>query len=245
MICWEGGWCRVGAEQHSPIHPGQGNHRRSVSPPQTGAIHVGWRREVRVNEASTGVARRRGAGPRIGPRRARAGPDGQLRRPDACLRVRVRQHHGLQGQRRHGANRDSNSFYFQRWRLFTNVESADKKAKAVWGLEVGDITWGTGGGASGGEYRGCPRSALPVVVNPTVTIPPPAGSPPGTPPTVGDGHAGESDWQSVRPDRARVQAAASGLTVSTSRPSTRTSGPTPGSGCPGRPSRSVSRASCS
>ena len=55
-----------------------------------------------------------------------------------------------------GANRDSQSFYFQRWRLWTNVESADKKAKAVWGLEVGDITWGTGGGASGGEYPGLP-----------------------------------------------------------------------------------------
>ena len=59
-----------------------------------------------------------------------------------------------------GTSRDSNSFYFQRWRLFTNVESADKKAKAVWGLEVGDITWGSGGGASGGEYRGCPVRPL-------------------------------------------------------------------------------------
>src|SRR5262249_3817655 len=54
-----------------------------------------------------------------------------------------------------GANRDSQSFYFQRWRLWTNVESADKKAKAVWGLEVGDITWGQRGGASGPEYRAC------------------------------------------------------------------------------------------
>jgi hypothetical protein len=67
-----------------------------------------------------------------------------------------------------GANRDSESFYFQRWRLWTNVESADKKAKAVWGLEVGDITWGQGGGASGGEFRGCPGKA-PFV--PTVTVP--------------------------------------------------------------------------
>jgi hypothetical protein len=50
--------------------------------------------------------------------------------------------------------KDSQSFYFQRWRLFTRVESADKKARAVWGLEVGDITWGNGGGASGGEYGG-------------------------------------------------------------------------------------------
>ena len=73
-----------------------------------------------------------------------------------------------------GANRDSQSFYFQRWRLWTNVESADKKAKAVWGLEVGDLTWGTGGGASGGEYRGCPGRA-PFV--PNVTVPVPAGSP--------------------------------------------------------------------
>jgi hypothetical protein len=81
-----------------------------------------------------------------------------------------------------GAFRDSNSFYFQRWRLWTNVESADKKAKAVWGLEVGDITWGVNGGASGGEYRGCPGQAA--GVNPIVTVPPPPGSPPGTPPTT-------------------------------------------------------------
>ena len=81
-----------------------------------------------------------------------------------------------------GLSRDSNSFYFQRWRLFTNVESADKKAKVVWGLEVGDMTWGNGGGASGGEYRGCPGQLS--GPTPTVTVPPPAGSPPGTPPTV-------------------------------------------------------------
>jgi hypothetical protein len=81
-----------------------------------------------------------------------------------------------------GANRDSNSFYFQRWRLFTNVESADKKAKVVWGLEVGDITWGRGGGASGGEYLGCPGNN-PVSAG-NVSVPPPPGAPPGTPPTV-------------------------------------------------------------
>jgi len=80
-----------------------------------------------------------------------------------------------------GTHRDSQSFYFQRWRLWTNVESADKKAKAVWGLEVGDITWGTGGGASGGEFRGCPGRA-PFV--PNVTVPVPGGAP-GTPATVG------------------------------------------------------------
>jgi hypothetical protein len=68
-----------------------------------------------------------------------------------------------------GANRDSNSFYFQRWRLFTNVESADKKAKAVWAVEVGDITWGSGGGASGGEYRGCPGTAQTVPASITGT----------------------------------------------------------------------------
>jgi hypothetical protein len=55
--------------------------------------------------------------------------------------------------------KDSNSFYFQRWRLFTRVESADKKARAVWGLEVGDVTWGNGGGASGGEYGGPGQTA--------------------------------------------------------------------------------------
>jgi hypothetical protein len=79
-----------------------------------------------------------------------------------------------------GANRDSNNYYEQRWRLWTTVESADKKAKAVWGLEVGDIVWGTGGGASGGEYRGCPGRA-PFV--PNVTVPGSAGSP-GQPPTT-------------------------------------------------------------
>jgi hypothetical protein len=50
--------------------------------------------------------------------------------------------------------RDSNSFYFQRFRLFTTIESADKRAKAYWALEIGDITWGAGGGASGPEYGG-------------------------------------------------------------------------------------------
>jgi hypothetical protein len=47
--------------------------------------------------------------------------------------------------------KDSESYYFQRWRLYTTVESADKHAKAVWAIEVGDITWGLGGGASGDE----------------------------------------------------------------------------------------------
>ena len=85
-----------------------------------------------------------------------------------------------------GANRDSQSFYFQRWRLVTNVESADKKARAVWHLEVGDITWGRQGGASGGEYLGC-NGGNPLANSTftgTATIPPPPGSPPGTPPTV-------------------------------------------------------------
>lgn len=84
-----------------------------------------------------------------------------------------------------GANRDSQSFYFQRWRLWTNVESADKKAKAVWGLEVGDLVWGAGGGASGGEFRGCAGRA-PFV--PSVTVPVPAGGiatpTPGAPTTA-------------------------------------------------------------
>ncbi len=54
-----------------------------------------------------------------------------------------------------GLNRDSTSFYFQRWRLFTTVESADKKARAYWALEVGDMTWGNGGGANANSTVGC------------------------------------------------------------------------------------------
>ncbi len=50
--------------------------------------------------------------------------------------------------------KDSNAHFFQRWRLWTTVQSADRKAKAVWALEVGDIVWGTGGGASGTEFGG-------------------------------------------------------------------------------------------
>ena len=64
--------------------------------------------------------------------------------------------------------RDSNSFYFQRFRLMTTVESADKKAKAYWSLEIGDITWGSGGGANANSTVGCAGQA-PFV--PTVTVP--------------------------------------------------------------------------
>jgi hypothetical protein len=53
-----------------------------------------------------------------------------------------------------GRTKDSEAYYFQRWRLYTTVESADKNAKAVWAIEVGDLTWGLGGGASGAEYGG-------------------------------------------------------------------------------------------
>ncbi|HSE94493.1 MAG TPA: hypothetical protein VLD61_01290, partial [Methylomirabilota bacterium] len=53
-----------------------------------------------------------------------------------------------------GTFRDSNSFYFQRFRLFTTIESADKRAKAYWALEIGDITWGSGGGADGTQFGG-------------------------------------------------------------------------------------------
>jgi hypothetical protein len=80
-----------------------------------------------------------------------------------------------------GLFRDSTSFYFQRWRLFTTVESADKKARAYWSLEVGDITWGDGGGANANSTVGCNGSLI--GTNPTIVIPPPAGSPPGTPGT--------------------------------------------------------------
>jgi hypothetical protein len=77
--------------------------------------------------------------------------------------------------------RDSEARILQRFRLFTTVESADKKVRAVWGLEIGDVTFGAGGGSNGSEFN-C-SGAAPVVPS-TVTIPPPAGSPPGTPGTV-------------------------------------------------------------
>ena len=73
-----------------------------------------------------------------------------------------------------GAFRDSTSFYFQRWRLFTTVESADKKARAYWSLEVGDIVWGTGGGANANSTVGCTGQVPPATV-------------PGTPPVVAPG----------------------------------------------------------
>ena len=126
-----------------------------------------------------------------------------------------------------GANRDSQSFYFQRWRLWTNVESADKKAKAVWGLEVGDITWGTGGGASGGEYPGLPGARRRSI--PTVTIPP--GGLPGAPVTAASARRHAAGLE--RPRRVTARVAVSVPTASTSRPSTRTSGSTPAQWVPG------------
>ena len=53
-----------------------------------------------------------------------------------------------------GLNRDSDSYYLSRFRLSTIMESGDKKARATWTLEVGDIEWGRRGGSSGDEY-GC------------------------------------------------------------------------------------------
>ncbi|HKZ75049.1 MAG TPA: hypothetical protein VJ259_00135 [Actinomycetota bacterium] len=53
-----------------------------------------------------------------------------------------------------GRFRDSDSRLLQRGRLFTTVQSADKKARAVWAIEIGDITFGAGGGASGADYGG-------------------------------------------------------------------------------------------
>jgi hypothetical protein len=73
-----------------------------------------------------------------------------------------------------GTNRDSTSFYFQRWRLYTTVESADKKAKAYWALEVGDITWGNGGGANANSTVGCVGQA-PFVPTATITTSPGTG----------------------------------------------------------------------
>jgi len=51
-----------------------------------------------------------------------------------------------------GRFRDNASRFFQRFRFFTTVEAADKKARAYWALEIGDLTWGAGGGASGAEF---------------------------------------------------------------------------------------------
>jgi hypothetical protein len=51
-----------------------------------------------------------------------------------------------------GGAKDSEAYFFQRYRLYTTVQTADKKVKGVWAIEVGDITWGLGGGASGDEY---------------------------------------------------------------------------------------------
>jgi hypothetical protein len=50
--------------------------------------------------------------------------------------------------------KDSDSFMHERFRLFTTVESADKKARVYWALEIGDLAFGAGGGASGAEYGG-------------------------------------------------------------------------------------------
>lgn len=55
---------------------------------------------------------------------------------------------------KNGKFRDSDAFYLGRLRLSTIMESADKKARATWTLEVGDIEFGRRGGASGAEY-GC------------------------------------------------------------------------------------------
>jgi hypothetical protein len=53
---------------------------------------------------------------------------------------------------RDGRFRDNESFYLSRFRLFLVNESLDWKARVVWAVEVGDIIWGDGGGASGDEY---------------------------------------------------------------------------------------------
>lgn len=74
---------------------------------------------------------------------------------------------------------DNDSYYLSRLRLSTIMESADKKARATWTLEVGDIEWGRRGGASGAEYgcvgeaQGVPQGNFPVTggAGGTVTLP--------------------------------------------------------------------------
>jgi hypothetical protein len=72
-----------------------------------------------------------------------------------------------------GQFRDSGSFYQSRFRLYTVAESVDWRARAVWALEIGDITWGDGGGANSGEL-GCNATALqvPRPVRPTARAKP-------------------------------------------------------------------------
>lgn len=66
------------------------------------------------------------------------------------------------------AFKDSQAGIAQRFRLFTTITSADKKARVVWGLEIGDITWGNGGGASGQEWGGpCQTAPGAVCTNPS------------------------------------------------------------------------------
>src|SRR5262245_53085942 len=89
-----------------------------------------------------------------------------------------------------GINRDSNSFFFQRFRLYTTIESADKKARAYWALEVGDITWGTGGGANANSTVGCSGQVPPATVpgaTPGSTVPVSAA---GSTSRVGNGAGG-------------------------------------------------------
>jgi hypothetical protein len=88
-----------------------------------------------------------------------------------------------------GENRDSNSFYFQRFRLFTTIESADKKARAYWALEIGDITWGQGGGANANSTVGCPGQA-PFVPTVTTGDVPTTVSQPGSTARTGNGAGG-------------------------------------------------------
>jgi hypothetical protein len=92
-----------------------------------------------------------------------------------------------------GRSRDSGSQYFQRFRLFTTIESADKKARAYWAMEIGDITWGNGGGASGGNFAGDNGQTAPGQVNVAAVGDPPANRPvtatgPGN--RVGNGSGG-------------------------------------------------------
>ncbi len=50
--------------------------------------------------------------------------------------------------------KDSFHDFSNRFRLFTNVESGDHHAGAQLALEIGDIIWGAGGGASAGDFNG-------------------------------------------------------------------------------------------
>ena len=142
----------------------------------------------------------------------------------------IEQHHGLHGQRRDRDQPRQQSFYFQRWRLFTTSRAPTRRPRPYWALEVGDITWGTGGGAYGERAPSAARAGAIRADRDR------HGTARGAGATAGY-HAGNGQQPGATTShRVTAPVGVSVPTVSTSRPRTSTSGSTPGSGCQGRPS---------